>query len=232
LHVSSSAVIEWGNKVRTKHSLSWSECGGDGGALFYLDDEVYNGIDINLFNELLDYTYDGKIRRYSIGSTIGYADEVYEGITLAVGARGFYENYEFDEDASGAAQIAVAGMDTISMETPYSQGIVYGAERLRFDLPASLEWRIKSFFVARLGLFFSAYRFDYEYSRYQSAEIVGYSLPFDDISRRERRNIQYSTGVSSRLGFEFNLKDKLIVDLLNTDTRYLGFSYVSLRYRF
>jgi hypothetical protein len=229
---SCAALLEWSPRVRSKHSIAWSEGRGDGSALFHVDNVDNEGFVSYVFNELIDYAYDGKIREYSAGSTVGFVDEVYDDVTLAVGAQGSYRYYEFDEDAVGAADVYTASLDTTVMNPPYEHGIVNSAEWLDLNIPVSLEWQIKRCFTARIGIMFNARRTDLKLSKYQSTEIMDYAQPFDDVFRREHRNIQYRTGVSSVIGFGFKLKDRLNVDLLDTSPGAFRFEYVTVRYRF
>jgi hypothetical protein len=233
LRVSGAAVFDLGAGVRTKHSITWSEGRGDGAAAYRVDDEFYDGIISQVYNEVVDYTYDGDTRQYMLSSTIGLAGEVYNGLTAAVGSRIFYVSSAFEEDADGSAGIRFVRFDTsLSVETPFQQRVRYGGEGLQLHVPASLEWEIHSYLTFRLGLLFTASRLDYDASGRQSADLLGVQLPFDDLSRNEENHVIYSTSVSSVVGFALNLKEKILVDFLDTNAGEVGFSYVSVRYKF
>jgi hypothetical protein len=233
LRLTGAMVLELGSGVRTTHSASWSEGYGDGRGFYRVDDEIYDGIVNELYNEALGHTYDGDTRQYLFTSAIGIAEEVYDGITVAAGARAYYRHSEFEEDADGPAEVRYVRPDTtFLMKSLFGQRIWHSGEWISLSVPASVEWEINSYLDLRIGLLFGASRREYEGGNRQSAEMLGEQIPFDDLSKRDEHYIAYSTGVSAVVGFALNLKERLILDFLDTSAGDFGFSYVSIRYDF
>lgn len=228
-----SLIVEWTEKVRSKHSLSWAEGRGDGGARYLFDDEYYADVTTDVLNETIGYRYDGDRRQYSFSSTIGLVEEVIEAVTISAGVRIRYSGYEFDENGSGAVEAGLTLDDsTYGLETPYDQNQSCRSEVIVMDAPVSLEWKVTSYFTVRLGLLFDASRSEYKTAGRQRVDVVAETLPITELFRYEYRANSYSTDLNSTLGFEFNLRNRLIIDLYDTYAGDIGFSYISARYLF
>jgi hypothetical protein len=228
-----AAIFAWRPWLRTKHGFSWSEGNGDGSALYRVDDEIYDGFVNEFYNESVDNIYDGDTRRYTATSTIGFVNEVFEGITFAAGTDVSYINSEFEENADGDADVGyVRPETTLTVESPFRQRIWYTSDQLYLHVPASVEWEVNSYLNLRVGLFFNASRREIEVSERQSADLLGVQLPFDHLSLHDGHYVVYATGVSSVLGFTVNLRERLVLDFLDTSTSDLGFSNLTVTYTF
>ncbi len=216
----------------------WSD--GDGGAVYKTIDVVEDRVYEEDTRKRLNYFYNGSTRKLDLQASIGFTDEIHDGVLVAVGLKGVFGWNRFEEDGPGEASYyqtsSTAPGDTLAVSSDYFQR--YDLKRITYGLviPVACEWKVQKYVTLRLGSRFGAVRTDDD--REHQSSISDFTFPmsgqdtFNDIDRR----IWYETYFKISNGLEVNIDDRFIVELSSGSSSYrldlAYYSYFSFRYRF
>jgi hypothetical protein len=226
------AVLVYGDRVRSAHSVSFMTLGGDGDAdLVAADLESNSGPNVGSTQSLV-YAYDGTITRIDATSSVGLYEEIVDRVHVGLVVWGRYTRDELDEDAAGDGVIDIAsGGGTTTLTSPFRQSIsiVQHTEELRLSLAG--EWEVSRHLTFRNGVTFEARHaktdatVDYEISELGTLTDLGTAVNGNNL-------IEYRTATSFRTGVGIRLADRLFVDIYAASLSYTAFSYGTVRFLF
>jgi hypothetical protein len=226
--------FDFGGKLRSINTISWSKATGDGGAFLDKKHEDYSSTS-EMMSDLFDYKYDGDLSSFYASSCIGRAGEIYENIILAAAIKGAYSRREFDEDCAGgvSAQYASSSYsDTFSYQGDYFLNHHSKEEYYYLVVPIAVEWKVHEFVSLRLGAEFSASH-DMENVHDQDFQPGNLQdLPYDGGGQLDY-DLTYGTSARFMNGVGINVKDRLIIDLVTlSGVNLASYGYLAARYRF
>ncbi len=224
--------LRWMDRLISTHAAGWGRSEGDGGTeASWLDQDNYYSME-----ERLDYTYDGTLDRWSIESSIGYSEALFEDALFAFGIKGEYSRLSFREDAGG--EFFASNSNYGEFQGPFSQTHDDTEDELGLMVPIGFEWSFHKYFTLRVGSVLDASRtetdrkLDNNSDQIVDQSLLPVHLGLDHLEGEVRSDV--SVHFNTGLGFNFN--NRFIVDLASHvesgSINLANFSYLSARFMF
>jgi hypothetical protein len=218
-------------------AYEWSE--GDGGAQYNSVHHNYRSNGKIITRKQINYDYEGSTQEVNLHTSIGYSDEIHDGILIAAGLRGLFIWSRFEEDGPGQASFYQKDIDfpndSVSVSSDYFQRHDLKKTSYGLVFPVACEWKVQKYVTFRLGTRFGASWTDDD-KEYQRS-ISDFVFPGGEQNTLEDMDCRtwYSTYFNVSNGLEVNINDRFIVELSSGSSYAIDlayYSYFSLRYRF
>jgi len=207
--------LNWGERVRSFHRLTWGESTGNGDGDLIRD---YYSSELIVSRQYNTVTYglDGNSKNFATDHVVAFADNVLENLMVAFGLRAQVVYTEFREDGVGDGYFySSEDVTVVEFATPYNQRATYTQESWLLSIPFAFEWNLHRNVSWRFGVDFRATRLDTNGELFRDLDIdpapeFDDLLPFKEIDRR----IDYDTRTYLSMGLTFSFQDRLALDVL------------------